>query len=157
MSTCAPGLNKNNFCHTLYVRTINGRIILYLTGDKFFNFEVSIKSQNVKIQALWEITRVRNWNSKVRTCKNKHCKKIRTRGYTYTLFFCDIEAMANKKKEDRNGPLKLQIKLRWASYFKSHWSSLMINGSQNMKVSGALFDELCLAPSAYIKNVTFSI
>ena len=37
-----------------------------------------------------------------------------------TLFFCDIEVMANKKKEDRNGPLKLQIKLRRASYFGNY-------------------------------------
>ena len=95
MSTCAPGLNKNNFCHTWYVRTINGRIILYfiyLTGDNFFNFEVSIKSQNVKIQAFWEITCVWNWNSTVRTCKNKHCKKNSYKGiYVHPLInnkFC---------------------------------------------------------------------
>ena len=130
MSTCAPGLNKNNFCHTWYVRTINGRIILcliYLTGDNFFNFEVSIKSQNVKIQALWEITRVRNWNSKVRTCKSKHCKKIRTRGYTYTLtFFCLWHRGDDKqKKEDRDGPLKLQIKIQWLLFFLK--SSIIID------------------------------
>ena len=60
------------------------------------------------------MTRVRNWNSKVRTCKNKHCKNNSYKGiYVYLYFFvCDIEAKANKKKEDCDGPLKLQIKIR---------------------------------------------
>ena len=72
MGKNAPGFSKNNLKHTWFVRAINGRIILYLIWDKFFNFEGSIKSQNVKIQAFWEITRVRNSIFKVRTCKNKH-------------------------------------------------------------------------------------
>ena len=158
MSTCAPGLNKNNFCNTLYVRTINGRIILYLTGDKFFNFEVSIKSQNVKIQAFWEITRVRNWIPKVRTCiKINIAKWIRTRGYTYTLLlFVSLWHRGNGNHKMRTGavPLKIRNTLQWDSLFLE--SSIMIDDRMNKKwrkLFGALFNKLCLTALTYIHNV----
>ena len=127
MSTCAPGLNKNNFCHTWYVRTINYRIILYLTGDNFFNFEVSIKSQNVKIQALWEITRVRNWNSKVRTCKNKHCKKNSYKGI-YVHFF--LWHRGDGKQTKRRTAMVLYKITNKAPLTSMFWEPLIINDDQ---------------------------
>ena len=157
MSTCTPGLSKNNFCHTLYVLTINGRIILYLTGDKLFNFEVSFKYQDVKIKVLWEITRVRNWNSKVRTCKNKHCKKIVQGDIPIPLlFFCLWHRSDGKKKRGPRWSSKITNKGKMSlivfGIIDHHWW-LMI--PKIMKDTGALFDELCLAASAYIENFPF--
>ena len=158
MSTCAPGLNKNNFCNTLYVRTINNRIILYLAGDNFFNFEGSTKSQNVKIQAFWEIIRVQNWNSKVRTCKNKHCKKNSYKGIYVHPFFCDIEAMANKKRRTAMVLYKITNKAPLTSMF---WDPLIINddqwllkyGGQRRFIGEAVPSGICL----YRKRDVFDI
>ena len=53
--------------------------------------------------------------------------------------------MAEEKNLDRNGPLKLVIKLQWASFFLE--SSIMIDDRFNKKrtkLIGALFDKLCL-------------
>ena len=41
-----------------------------------------------------------------------------------------------------------RIKRRWASFFCNHRSSMMINGSQKMKLTRALLEKLCLAESA---------
>ena len=112
--------------HTWYVRALSGEIILYLIWDKFFNFEVSISK--LKIQVFWEITRVRNKISKVRTCKNKDLKINLFKGIcTLSDFFFDaINSMAEEKKLDCNDPLKFGIKLQWASFFLNHRSWLMI-------------------------------
>ena len=62
--------------------------------------------------------------------------------------------MAEEKKLDRNDPLKLVIKLQWASFFLE--SSIMIDDRMNKKrrkLIGALFDKLCLAAAAFIVNV----
>ena len=53
----------------------------------------------------------------------------------YPLIY-DIDSMADKKKLDRNGPLKLVIKLQWASFFLE--SSIMIDDQMNKKEGSSL-------------------
>ena len=81
---------------------------------------------------------------------------ICSKGYViYPFWFFDaIDSMADKKKLDRNGPLKLVIKLQWVCFFLE--SSIMIDDLMNekrRKLIGALFDKLCLFGKAYIVNV----
>ena len=76
--------------------------------------------------------------------------------YPFWFFFDAIDSMAEEKKLDRNDPLKLVIKLQWASFFLE--SSIMIDDRMNKKrrkLIGALFDKLCLAALAYIVNVVW--
>ena len=96
---------QNNLSHTWYVRALNGRSILYLNWDKFLNlnFQVRIKSQNLKIEAFWEITRVRNSISKVRTCKHKQWNFDCFNGICIlTDFFLD--AMDSMAQQQKGGP-----------------------------------------------------
>ena len=77
-------------------------------------------------------------------------KWIRTKGYTYTFFSLWHRGNGKRKKEDHDGPLKLLIKLQWASFFLE--SSIMIDDRINKKrrkLIGALFDKLCHAAWAY--------
>ena len=134
-----------NLSYTWYVRALNGRSILYLNWDKFLNFQESIKSQNVQIEAFWEITRVRNSISKVRTCKHKQWNFDCLNGICIlTDFFWMLWTPWHKKKLDRNGPLKVMIKLQWASFFLE--SSIMIDDRMNKKEGSSL--ELSLISSA---------
>ena len=74
--------------------------------------------------------------------------------YPFWFFFDAINSMAEEKKLDRNDPLKLVIKLQWASFFLE--SLIMIDDRMNKKrrkLIGALFDKLCLAAAAFIVNV----
>ena len=48
-----------------------------------------------------------------------------------------------------------EIKRQWASCFRSHWSSMMINGSENMEVIGALLVKLCLPASASLPTLSW--
>ena len=74
--------------------------------------------------------------------------------YPFWFFFDAIDSMAEEKKLDRNDPLKLVIKLQWASFFLE--SSIMIYDRMNKKrkkLIGALFDKLWLTKASLILHV----
>ena len=118
--------------------------VFYISAAINSLFSSNNKSQNVKIQAFWEIKRVGNWICKVRTCKFKHRIYLSLWGYTFTVFFLyAINTMAEEKKKRNGTVLNLAIKLQWACFFLE--SSIMINDRMNkkrLKLIGALLDKL---------------